>query len=97
MAEIRMVVNSFIRTGDSTSAEDMPGFLANTFTMIPKEQIGLIRADSGFSGNKILRELERLDLNYIISRPMKSGLVNVILSQKRWWGSKAKGITYTSF
>src|ERR1035438_1487747 len=34
-------------------------FLDNTFTMIPRECIGLVRGGSGFSGNNVLNDLEQ--------------------------------------
>jgi hypothetical protein len=84
VAETKMVANGWMRTGDSASSSDFKEFLDNTFTMIPQDRIGLIRADSGFSGNDILKDIEQRGLKYIIALPMKAGLVNEILECKKW-------------
>lgn len=65
--------------------------------MIPRESIGLIRADSGFSSNRILNDLEQRQLDYIIAMPMKAGLVDAILNHRRWVSSKTQGVDLTSF
>jgi hypothetical protein len=86
-----------MRTGDSTSATEFKEFLDNTFTMIPRGQIGLLRGDSGFSGNNVLADLEQRQLNYIIAMPMKSGLVDAILTPHKWVASKRQGVDLCSF
>jgi hypothetical protein len=86
-----------MRTGDSTSATEFKEFLDNTFTMIPRGQIGLLRGDSGFSGNNVLADLEQRQLNYIIAMPMKSGLVDAILTPHKWIASKRQGVDLCSF
>ena len=57
-AETKMVVNAWMRSGDSASSTDMKDFLAELFAIVPREDVGLIRADAGFYADEILRELE---------------------------------------
>lgn len=97
VAETKMIANAWMRTGDSTSATEFKEFLDNTFTMIPRGQIGLLRGDSGFSGNNVLTDLEQRQLNYIIAMPMKSGLVDAILTPHKWIASKRQGVDLCSF
>ena len=94
--ELKMVVNSWMRTGDSAAADSFKEFLDQTLQILPKERIGLIRADSGFSGNKNLSYLESQSLDYIIALRMTSGLVSEIVSS-RYWKPLKDGIEYTSF
>lgn len=96
LAEPKMVVNSWIRAGNCTSSTEFEEFLENTFEMIPREQISLLRGDNGFCSNKIFNYLEDKGLAYIISSPMKAGLVDAILSQRRWLTTTVKGIDVCS-
>jgi hypothetical protein len=96
VAEHRMVVNSWMRRGDVSSSAGFDQFLNQTLEMIPCSKIGLIRGDSGFSGNDILSHLELLNLDYIIAHPLRSTLVDEILDRKRWTRSSIKGISFCS-
>jgi Transposase DDE domain group 1 len=96
-AEPRMVINSWLRAGNSAASSGFDFFLEETLAMLPANKIGLIRADSGFSGNKILSELEDRELEYIISLPLRAGLVEKILNIHQWLPSTTKGISYSSF
>jgi hypothetical protein len=97
VAEPKMVVNGWMRTGDSASSTEFKEFLDNTFTMIGQARVGLVRGDSGFSGNEVLNELEKKGLNYIIALPMKAGLVTRILEPKKWVASSVEGADFCSF
>jgi len=97
LAEPKMVANAWMRTGDSTSSTEFKEFLDNTFTMVGQDRIGLVRGDSGFSGNEILKDLEKRHLSYIIALPMKAGLVSRILDANKWVASRTEGIDYCSF
>lgn len=48
MAETRMVVNAWLRPGNTGSASGMNEFLDETFEILADKKVGLIRADSGF-------------------------------------------------
>ena len=97
VAETKMIANAWMRTGDSASATEFKEFLDNTFTMIPRDRIGLVRGDSGFSGNNILNDLEERNLDYIIAMPMKAGLVEAILHARKWVASEIEGVDLCTF
>jgi len=97
VAETKMIANAWMRTGDSASSTEFEEFLDNTFTMIPRSYIGLVRADSGFSGNNILKDLEKRELDYIIAMPLKAGLVEAILHTRKWVASETEGVDLSSF
>lgn len=97
VAEPKMVVNGWMRTGDSASSTEFKAFLDNTFTMIGQDRIGLVRGDSGFSGNEVLKELEKREISYIIALPMKGGLVSRILDSNKWVASRTEGVDHCSF
>lgn len=95
-AEAKMVIQSWMRTGDSVSSTDIDGFIDVILKTIDKSRIGLIRADSGFFGNNVLMNFEKNELKYVIAAKMYSGLVQKIFDSKRWV-SCGNGIDICSF
>lgn len=93
--DLKMVVNSWMRTGDSSAADCFHEFFDQTLEILPRERIGMVRADSGFSGNKNLCYLEDRKLDYIIAMRMTSGLVAKILDNQIWMPIK-DGISSTT-
>lgn len=77
IAEARMAVNFWLRSGNSYTSNNIYSFLENTFERLEGKTIGLFRADSGFFDKKILEYLENRakSINYIIAakfyRPLK--------------------------
>ena len=95
-AEARMVIQSWMRTGDSASATCFDRFMDSLLQVLPREKIGLVRADSGFSGHANLEYLEEMEMNYIIASRMHGGLQQKIFEQRNWH-RVCKGIGVTSF
>lgn len=93
VAEVKMVVQGWMRTGDSASSTLMKEFFDEVLAVLDKKRIGLIRADSGFYGNENLQYFESHNLTYIISAKMNGGLVQQIYDQRGWLSSK-NGIDY---
>ena len=99
-AELQMVVNAWMRSGDSGAATDFNAFIDEMLHIIPKEKIGLIRADSGFYGRKHLQRIEDECLNYIVAVHMKAGLRAQIMQQTVWYpmvSDEDIGMEYCSF
>ena len=77
VADVRMTVNFYLRSGNAYTTNNFYNFLENTFERLEGKTIGLLRADSGFYDKKIFEYLEnRLKpVNYIIAakfyRPLK--------------------------
>ncbi|MEZ5069889.1 MAG: IS1380 family transposase [Bacteroidales bacterium] len=88
VAELKMVANAWMRTGSSAASTDFDGFFEELLTIIPKERIGLIRADSGFYGNDTLSKLEENQCDYIVAARMNKGLVQRIYEHKAWFGQE---------
>ena len=100
VAELNMVANAWMRTGNSAASTDFKDFLEELLDIIPVDKIGLLRCDAGFYADAVLSELERQQMNYIISAHMKSGLVHQIAEQKAWYpiqGREDIGLDYCSF
>lgn len=75
LSQTRMVVNAWLRPGNTSSGSNMQNFLEETFEILQNKKVGLLRADSGFYGNDYLKYFEEKSLNYIVavklSRPLK--------------------------
>lgn len=89
--ELAMVVNGWMRTGDSVSVTDADRFIKEVFSIINPKRIGLMRFDAGFYSQEIMQLLERHEdeVKYIIRAKLTSGIKNVILSlaTKDWYPS----------
>lgn len=86
-AELKMVANAWMRSGDSHEVTDIELFLNELFTIVEPQNIGLIRGDSGFYSNKIMSQLESLNhpVPYILRGKLTSKMQEQILDIKRWY------------
>ena len=80
----RMVVNSWLRSGNTSSAHQCIDFLTETLGILKNKKIGLLRADSGFAGNSIFTHLENERINYVIAARMHAGLQDKVKQLKTW-------------
>lgn len=98
-AELRMVVNAWMRDGNTTSSDGMDCFIDQLVKIVPAHRIGMIRGDSGFYNKFVLFELEEKKLDYIIRAKMTGKLKRQILDQPNWYrnDSVIKGAHYCEF
>lgn len=80
----RMVVNSWLRSGDTSSAHHCVDFLNETLSILQNKKIGLFRADSGFAIDTIFSHLESLQINYVIAGRMHQGIQFKVKQIKTW-------------
>ena len=67
-AETKMVVNAWLRPGNTAASSNCEAFFEETFNQsLNGQKVGLVRADSGFYTEKLLTDLETRKLNYIIA------------------------------
>jgi hypothetical protein len=83
-AEAKMVIQSWMRTGNSVSSTDIDDFITVLLKTLDKSNIGLVRADSGFFNETTLGIFEENHLKYIIAAKMYSGLVQKIFDATGW-------------
>ncbi len=68
LARHRLVLHSWLRSGNSGSARGVSGFLAEALARVPEDfVIEALRADAGFFVREFLEELERKRLPYAIA------------------------------
>ncbi|MDP4280876.1 MAG: IS1380 family transposase [Bacteroidota bacterium] len=83
-AEARMVIQSWMRTGDSVCSTNIKDFIAVLLKTLDKSSIGLVRADSGFFSETTLGILEGNKLKYIVAAKMYANLVQEIFEADNW-------------
>jgi hypothetical protein len=86
VAEINMVANFWLRSGDAYASNNMEAFVANTIERLQGRTIGLLRGDSGFFNARILHYLEQCDqcADYIIAIRLHKPYQQLICAQKTW-------------
>jgi len=83
--QTRMVVNAWMRSGNTADLNNWQDFLYETFKVILKnKEVGLVRADSGFYSNEFLKWFEKEKLNYIIAVKFYENIKYQIGSVKEW-------------
>jgi hypothetical protein len=80
----RMVVNSWLRSGNTSSAHQCVHFLEETLAILQHKKIGLLRADSGFASDTIFTHLEKENISYVIAGRMHHGMQDKIKQLKTW-------------
>src|SRR5260370_10166903 len=67
LAEAKLVLHAWLRSGNTASARGVKAFLAETLAKLPPDfRLYALRADSGFFVTEFLVELERRALPYVI-------------------------------
>ena len=96
VADTRMVANLWLRPGDSHTANNASAFLASTLERLGNKKVELLRADSGFSDDRFLRDLEDKKLHHIVAARLHQPLQRALVSQTGWW-KLDDGIELVSF
>jgi len=103
VADTRMIANCWLRPGNSSSANNVQAFLANTLHRLGDKRVCLLRADSGFSDSAFLDHLDQQKLHHIIAQRQNQPLQRALVSAEGWWvlhdekGKPVEGIELTRF
>ncbi|MFM2386568.1 MAG: hypothetical protein RL660_1325 [Bacteroidota bacterium] len=85
VSETKMVANAWLRPGNTAASTSCVEFMQETFShCLQGKKIGLVRADSGFYTNDILRYLEQSSINYVIAVRMYPNIKSAIYCQESW-------------
>ena len=82
--EVRMVANFWLRSGDSSSANNFVYFLSETLANFGQKKVGLIRLDSGFCQKDVMDYLEEINLDYIVAAKFTHPIQHLIDKQEAW-------------
>jgi hypothetical protein len=98
VADIEMVANFWLRSGDAHTANNFKAFLEETLLFLQDKKIGLLRLDSGFYDKDIFDYLENREspIDYIVAVPMYVSIQRKISSLKTWLKIE-NGIEITEF
>lgn len=82
--DVRMVANFWLRSGDTSSANNFIGFLEETLSVFSAKKVGLVRLDSGFCQKDIFEHLEQKGLKYIVAAKFTHPVQHLIDKQDVW-------------
>ncbi|MBX2936836.1 MAG: transposase [Saprospiraceae bacterium] len=84
VSDVNLVANMWLRSGDTSSANNFLSFLEDTLQKLQHKTVGLIRLDSGFFQSDILDHLEARNTDYIIAAKFTHPIQCLIADHKAW-------------
>lgn len=84
VSDVNLVANMWLRSGDTSSANNFLSFLDDTLQKLQNKTVGLIRLDSGFFQSDILDYLEERHIDYIIAAKFTHPIQRLIASNTAW-------------
>ena len=103
VADTRMIANYWLPPGNTSSANNVQAFLANTLHRLGDKRVCLLRADSGFSDSAFLDHLDQQQMHHIIALRQNQPLQRALVRAEGWWvlqdenGKPVEGIALTRF
>ncbi|WP_149915223.1 IS1380 family transposase [Sphingobacterium cavernae] len=82
--EVKMVANFWLRSGNTSSANNFIGFLEETLSVFGAKKVGLVRLNSGFCQKDIFEHLEQKALKYIVAAKFTHPVQHLIDEQDTW-------------
>lgn len=94
LASSKLVVNFWLRRGDSACANNAAAFLETTLAALPRHiRPWLVRADSGFCAPSVLEAVERRGLKFIVAARLTSKLQGLCRHQDgAWTDTEVRGV-----
>jgi hypothetical protein len=88
LAESRIVVNFWLRRGDTACVNNAPEFLTATLASLPTQvRVGLVRADSGFHSGRMQEAIRARGLRYIIAVKLHTPLQGLCRHDDTHWAN----------
>lgn len=84
IADVKLVANMWLRSGDTSASNNFLGFLEDTLGKLKAKTISLIRLDSGFFSSEIMEYLEGKSMNYIIAAKFTHPIQRIIKASTNW-------------
>jgi hypothetical protein len=84
IADVKLVANMWLRSGNTSSANNFLSFLEDTLSKLKNKTIGLIRLDSGFFQTDILNYLEEKVMDYVVAVKFTRPVQHLIHDSKNW-------------
>ena len=84
IADVKLVANMWLRSGNTSSSNNFLSFLEDTLSKLKNKTVSLIRLDSGFFSAEILDYLESKPMDYIIAAKFTRPIQRLIHDSKSW-------------
>lgn len=84
VADVNLVANMWLRSGDTGAANNFLSFLEDTLQKLKNKTVGLVRLDSGFFQSDIMDYLEERNTDYIIAAKFTHPIQRLIADKKAW-------------
>ncbi len=84
IADVKLVANMWLRSGDTSSANNFLGFLDDTLTKLKNKTVSLVRLDSGFCQANILDYLDHKSLDYVVAARFSRPIQKLIANSTNW-------------
>jgi len=84
IADVKLVANMWLRSGDTSSANNFLGFLEDTLSKLKNKTVSLIRLDSGFFQSEILDYLEGKPMDYVVAAKFTHPIQRLIAGANNW-------------
>jgi len=84
IAGVKLVANMWLRSGDTSSANNFLGFLEDTLYKLKNKTVSLIRLDSGFFQSNILDYLEFKTMDYVVAAKFSQHIQRPIAASNNW-------------
>lgn len=86
VADVKLVANLWLRSGNTSSSEGFVPFLEDTFQKLKNKSISLLRLDSGFYDKEVFEYLEQKEkpINYIVAARFYEPIQRIIANKQAW-------------
>jgi hypothetical protein len=84
IADVKLVANMWLRSGDTSSANNFLSFLEDTLSKLKNKTVSLIRLDSGFCQSDILDYLENRKMNFVIAAKFTHPIQRLLATATNW-------------
>jgi hypothetical protein len=84
IADVKLVANMWLRSGDSSSANNFLGFLEDTLSKLKNKTVSLLRLDSGFFQSDILDYVDAKTMDYVVAAKFSQPIQKLIAASTNW-------------
>lgn len=84
VADVKLVANMWLRSGNTASSNNFLAFLDDTLSKLKNKTIGLIRLDSGFFQSDILDYLEEKVMDHVVAVKFTQPIQRLVQSSTNW-------------
>lgn len=84
IADVKLVANFWLRSGDTGASSNFKAFLEDTLNKLKGKTIGLIRLDSGFFSKDVLDFIEQKNINYVVAVRFYKPIQKMISLSQNW-------------